>query len=40
MEKGDHVAYVLSGHWLGDHGMAGALGTIPVGQRWMQAKSA
>jgi hypothetical protein len=29
-KRGDQVACVLSGHRLGDHGMAGALGTIPV----------
>lgn len=28
--RGDPVAYVLSGRRLGDHGMADALGTIPV----------
>lgn len=28
--RGEQVAYVLSGHRLGDHGMAEVLGTIPV----------
>jgi hypothetical protein len=29
-QRGDGVAYVLSGHRVGDHGMADVLGTIPV----------
>lgn len=29
-QRGDRVAYVLSGHRLGDYGMAEMLGTIPV----------
>lgn len=28
--RGDPVAYVLSGHRVGDHGMSDVLGTIPV----------
>ncbi|MGH7869915.1 MAG: hypothetical protein ACREP9_20340 [Candidatus Dormibacteraceae bacterium] len=29
-QRGDRVAYVLSGQRLGDHGMTGVMGTIPV----------
>lgn len=29
-QRGDSVAYVLSGRRLGDHGMSEAVGTIPV----------
>ncbi len=29
-QRGDRVAYVLSGQRLGDHGMAEVLGAIPV----------
>lgn len=36
--RGDTVAYVLRGKRLGDHGMADALGTIPVlPQGWTDA---
>lgn len=29
-KRGDSVAYVLEGQRIGDHGMSGVLGTIPV----------
>jgi hypothetical protein len=35
VQKGDQVAYVLSGQRMDDHGMAEVLGTIPVLPGWM-----